>query len=48
MTDFDVDTWLDGYQPHTAEARICTRYDLLEQHAKLDAQLLAEPGEARR
>jgi len=48
VTDFDVDAWLDGYQPHTAEARICTRFDLLEQHAKLEQDLATAPTDAKR
>jgi len=48
VTDFDVDAWLDSYQPHTAEARICTRFDLLEQHAKLEHDLAASTADAKR
>jgi len=48
VTDFDVDAWLDDYQPHTAEARICTRFDLLEQHAKLEQDLAVAATESRR
>lgn len=48
MTDFDVDDWIDGYEPRTVEVRICTRYDLLDQHAKLEGQLAVETGDARR
>lgn len=48
MTDFDVDAWLDDYQSHTAEARICTRFDLLEQHAKVEQDLMAATTDAKR
>lgn len=48
MTDFDVDAWLDGYQPHTAEARICTRFDLAEQHVRLEQDLASASTESRR
>lgn len=48
MTDFDVDAWLDGYQPHTVEVRICTRFDLAEQHAKLEQDLAAASSASRR
>lgn len=48
MTGFDVDTWLDDYQPRTVETRICTRYDLVEQHAKLEQQLATETTDTRR
>jgi hypothetical protein len=48
VTDFDVDAWLEEYQPLTVEARVCTRFDLLEQHAKLEADLGAASTEAKR
>lgn len=48
MTDFDVDAWLDDYQPHTAEARICTRFDLLDQHARLEQDLATATTDAKR
>jgi hypothetical protein len=41
MPDFDVDAWLDDYQPHTSEARVCTRFDLLTEHTKLEDKLAA-------
>jgi phage tail protein X len=48
VTGFDVDAWLDDYQPRTVEIRVCTRYDLLDQHAKLEGQLVGETTDARR
>jgi hypothetical protein len=48
VTDFDVDAWIDDYQPHTAEARVCTRFDLLEQHTKLEQDLAASATDAKR
>jgi hypothetical protein len=48
VTDFDVDDWLDNYQPHTAEARICTRFDLADQHAKLELDLASATSDSRR
>lgn len=48
MIDFDVDAWINDYKPKTVETRICTRYDLLEQHANLEAQLAVETTVARR
>jgi hypothetical protein len=48
VTDFDVDAWLDDYQPHTVEARICTRFDLVEQHTKLEQDLATATTEAKR
>jgi hypothetical protein len=48
VTGFDVDAWLDDYQPRTVEVRICTRYDLLEQHTRLEQQLAGEQSQSRR
>jgi len=48
VTDFDVDTWLDDYQPHTVEARICTRFDLIDQHTRLERDLVAATTDAKR
>jgi len=48
VTDFDVDAWIEDYQPHTVEARICTRFDLLDQHIKLEQDLAAATTDARR
>lgn len=48
MIDFDVDAWLDDYQPHTVEARVCTRFDLVDQHAKLEAELATSTEDGHR
>jgi hypothetical protein len=48
MTAFDVDAWLNDYQPHTAEARICTRFDLLAQHSQLENELEAATKDNQR
>lgn len=41
---FDVDDWLDGYQPRVAEARVTVRYDLIDEHQRLELKL-AEAGD---
>jgi hypothetical protein len=44
VTDFDIDTWLDNYQPRTTEAEITVRYDLLDEHQRLELKL-AQAGD---
>lgn len=39
MTEFDIDSWLDNYQPRTTEASITVRYDLLDEHQRLELKL---------
>jgi hypothetical protein len=39
VTDWDVDAWLDGYQPRSVEARVTVRYDLIEEHQRLELKL---------
>jgi len=45
---WDVDSWLDSYEPKTAEVRIVNRYDLIDEHARLDIKLATVPEEERR
>lgn len=39
MTGFDVEGFLDDYQPRTVEAHICGKPDLLVEHERLEAEL---------
>jgi len=48
IDDFDVDAWIDDYQPHTVEVRICTRFGLLDQHARLEQELATSTTDAKR
>jgi hypothetical protein len=43
---FDVDDWLAGYEPVTAEARLWP-YGLVEEHMRLDEELAGHPGPDR-
>jgi hypothetical protein len=36
---FDVDEWLEDLQPRTAEARVTVRYDLIDEHQRLELKL---------
>jgi hypothetical protein len=46
---FDVDAWLADYQPHTTEARVCIRFDLIARHTELESDLaVAETDDRRR
>jgi hypothetical protein len=46
VTDFDIDTWLDSYKPRVVEATIVVRYDLLDEHQRLELKL-AEAGDTQ-
>jgi len=48
MADFDVDTWLDDYKPRTATAHICTRFDLLTEHADTERKLVETTADSAR
>jgi hypothetical protein len=48
VTSWDVDDWLDSYEAKTAEARIVNRYDLIDEHARLDIKLATVPEGERR
>jgi hypothetical protein len=48
MTDFDVDDWLDHYQPRTSEARIAVRYDLIDEHQRLELKLAESSADTDR
>lgn len=47
MPDFDVDEWLDDYQPRSETVQVCQRADLLADHTRLEAELgrVSETGD---
>jgi hypothetical protein len=48
MAEFDVDAWLDDYKPRTAVAHVCTRFDLLTEHAEVERKLTEARTDAER
>lgn len=48
MSDFDVDAWLDDYQPRTSEARVTIRFDLVDEHERTEAKLALATTDAER
>lgn len=54
--DFDVDAWLDDYEPYITSATVCGKASLIAEHARLDqawleakqaaAEVMHDPAEA--